>query len=275
MRTMILALAVILLAAPAWATVYITATDEGGGVVAIDYSVVSEPNLVRAFGLDITVTEGNIVDCCDYAVGDDNYGYGIFPGTFGVLTVNAGTGQVETWDVNTYTPASVGLDTNWVTIEMGSLYDTNSPGDVGLLCRVTCDTTCKLSVTLNALSGGVVMEDANDPVGIVDVTGATDVDVTVGVPDCFPSGYTTYANWVLYGKPDCWCGKGTGVTSIPEADLGYQCDGDADHATFGFKKYRVFTPDLNILIANWMKYDVDNLTKPVEERLPGDCPRPE
>jgi len=80
-------------------------------------------------------------------------------------------------------------------------------------------------------------------------------------PGCFPSWYTTYADWLRYGKPDCWCGKGTGVTSIPEADLGYQCDGDASMSWENpLRHYRVYIQDLNMLSANWqLKDDVVGL----------------
>jgi hypothetical protein len=115
-------------------------------------------------------------------------------------------------------------------------------------------------------------------------------------PDCFPSNFTTYADWVTYGKPDCWC--------QPPKGSGYQCDGDCDgkpegalkyrvfsadlrcmieqwkrtiaqvtnpcadfdHKPEGAMKYRVFTKDLGVLVTNWKKKDA---------QLPGNCPRPE
>jgi hypothetical protein len=59
--------------------------------------------------------------------------------------------------------------------------------------------------------------------------------------DCFPTtDAERYADWVDYGKPECWC-------------LPYQCDGDADGATQGLAKYRVFTNDLALLIPSWQK----------------------
>jgi hypothetical protein len=63
-------------------------------------------------------------------------------------------------------------------------------------------------------------------------------------PGCFPCAYTTYLDWLAYGKPGCWC-------ALPEGS-GYQCVGDADQATSGFPyNYRVFTGDLNWLITCW------------------------
>ena len=112
--------------------------------------------------------------------------------------------------------------------------------------------------------------------------------------DCFPSTCSTYNDWVTLGKPACWCSP-------------YQCDGDADGKdSGGVTKYRVFSGDLNILVANWKKKasdptlnpcadfdhkDTDGVTKyrvftgdlsllvanwkKKDADLPGNCPRPE
>lgn len=112
--------------------------------------------------------------------------------------------------------------------------------------------------------------------------------------DCFPTTNPHYSDWVLLGRPSCWCAP-------------YQCDGDTDDDTSGFpanfrihlrdlnilvdnwqrridnplldpcadidhkdsgalSRYRVSVGDLNILVGNWQKRDRD---------LRGDCPRPE
>jgi hypothetical protein len=118
-------------------------------------------------------------------------------------------------------------------------------------------------------------------------------------PGCFPCTYSTYGDWLAFGKPDCWC--------APPNGSGYQCDGDADGKdSGGLTKYRVYTGDLNLIVANWRKKagdagldpcaDVDHkdsggltkyrvftgdLTRLVtnwkkkDAQLPGDCPRPE
>ncbi len=112
--------------------------------------------------------------------------------------------------------------------------------------------------------------------------------------ECFPSTYSTYNDWIAMGKPDCWCWP-------------YQCDGDADGTdSGGLTKYRVFTGDLSLIVANWKKKagdptlnacaDIDHkdsggLTKyrvftgdlsvlvanwkKKDTQLPGNCPRPE
>jgi hypothetical protein len=118
-------------------------------------------------------------------------------------------------------------------------------------------------------------------------------------PGCFPCTYSTYGDWLAFGKPDCWC--------APPNGRGYQCDGDADGKdSGGLTKYRVFTGDLTLIVANWKKKagdatldpcaDIDHkdsggltkyrvftgdLTRLVtnwkkkDAQLPGNCPRPE
>ena len=246
MRKMILALLVVMLAAPAWADIAITVTDEGGGQASINYS---GAELARAFALDITVTAGTIDDVNDFVVGDDNGGYGIFPANFSrYITVDAATGEVSDWAAAGYTPVAEagdpgalgGLGTSGVTIEMGSLYDTQAPPLAGTLCVLTVSDTCTMSVTTNATRGNVVLEDASE--ATVDLTGATDVDIVIG-----PIGpeYTGLypAEWAAVGKPDCWCAEVN-----PR-----QCLGDADGGSQGKTKFWVSTNDLDVMIAAWNK----------------------
>jgi Zn-dependent metalloprotease len=71
--------------------------------------------------------------------------------------------------------------------------------------------------------------------------------------DCFPICHPDYDEWVLMGRPNCWC--------YPR-----QCYGDADNAyeTTKTGNYYVHFNDLNLLLANW---DVKGTTMPV----PGIC----
>lgn len=245
MRTMILALAVVLLAVPAMADVAIELVALDATTVEVRYDATGETELVRAFALDITATDGNIVDVNDFAVGDDNGGFGIFPGNFSrFITVNATTGAVDSWDIAGYTPvadaadpgAAGGLGSSAITIEMGALYDTLAPGTTGVLCTVTVtEGTTQVCATGNALRGNVVLEDAAE--ATLDLT---DACAPLAV-ECLPSTRADYAMWVTLGKPDCWCTP-------------YQCEGDADTVTSGFPfNFRVFSGDLAILVANWRK----------------------
>lgn len=243
MRKMVFALVIVMLATPAWADIAITATDLGGGLVAIDYS---GSELARAFALDITVDAGTISTISDFAIGDNNNGYGIFPANFSrYITVDPESGQVTDWVVNGYTPvadandpgALGGLGTNGITIEMGSLYDTEAPPLEGRLCAITCSEPCRLTVTTNATRGNVVLEDATE--ATVNLEAATDVPV---------AGVTAYTGpqpeqWEEVGEPDCW------ISSINPR----QCHGDIDGTSEGKSKYWVSTNDLDILIAAWEK----------------------
>ncbi len=312
MRNIVVTLAVLLLAAPALATnVAITAVDEGGGVVRIGYAVTGHPPKVRAVALDITVDAGTIDAISDFAKGESTQaapGFGIFPANFGRhITVDADTGEVASWDVANYTPVAAaadpgalgGLGTNGITIELGALYyppddsSINAPPASGTLCKITVSSGCTVKLEENATRGGVVLTDpAVAPV--VTLTGCT---VKIGPVDCFPSTNSAYNDWVALGKPDCWC--------APPNGSGYQCDGDADGKdSGGLTKYRVFTGDLNLIVANWKKKagdatldpcaDIDHkdsggLTKyrvftadlnilvanwkKKDANLPGDCPR--
>jgi hypothetical protein len=252
MKTLVLALAVVLLAVPAMADVKIIITDVSPNpetpTAQISYDATTElPELVRAFALDIVATGANIVEVNDYAVGDDNGGYGIFPGNFSLhITVNPTTGNVDNWGVAGYTPvappgdpdALTGLGTAGVTIEMGALYDTAAPGETGVLCTLVCDGPCTMSATGNAIRGNVVLENA---AGLVpDVTEATDVPIGAE-PECLPSDHPDYGEWVAVGKPRCWC-------------LKRQCYGDVDGEKEGGAKtgyFYVKYTDLNVLVAAW------------------------
>jgi hypothetical protein len=251
MRKMILALAVVLLAAPAWATVTITLTKIGDTKVAIGYDATTESQLVRAFALDVSVTDGTIVGIENYAIGDDNHGYGVFPGRFSLYINVLPNGTVDNWDDPNYTPVAPaddpgalgGIGTSGATLEMGSLYDANQPAPSGTLCTVTVSAgTTTLCVIGNAIRGNIVMEDASEVIPLE----ACHTFIT----DCFPSSFTTYADWVTYGKPKCWCN-----TAIdPTATGNYQCEGDADGVTSGAPfQYRIYTNDLNAVVANWKK----------------------
>ena len=247
MRKIVLTLAVVLLAAPALADVKLIAEKDLGNdrKVWVKYES-DEGQLIRAFGLNITATDGNIVDINDYAVGDNNGGYGIFPGAFrdAPIAVNPTTGLVDNWNVTGYSPlapsgdpdAQGGIPGPAITIELGSLYTDAAPGDEGYLCSVTVDEDVKtLCIEGNAIRGNVVMEDASEP-AVLDLT-----EACATWDECFPSTDPGYDDWVAHGKPLCWC-------------YARQCHGDADGDRQGndfFGWTYVSTDDLNVVIAAW------------------------
>ena len=176
MRRIILFVAVLFMTVPAMAVsdVNITCTVDGDEVT-VDYN--SSENLIRAFGLDITVDTGNITDVC---VVDANYR--IYPGQIVIVD-----GAVT--DYNTpYAPDDLG-DAN-VTIEMGSLYtwDTNyisdanagygmEPGTSGTLLKFYVDASCHFTITENLVVGGIVMEDPEEEPTVTDPLCEGDVDL--------------------------------------------------------------------------------------------------
>jgi len=209
MRRIILFVAVLFMTVPALAVsnVDITCTVDGN-CVTVSYA--SDANLVRAFGLDITITtaDANITKVVPV---DANYR--IYPGQIVIVDGNI-------TDYNTpYAPGDLG-DAN-VTVETGSLYTTDGnyasdpnagynmlPGLSGTLLKFYVDGDCNYAVTENAVRGGVVMED---PAEIPNVTLCSG---TVAL-ECMKDTHPDYANWVLHGKPDCWCYR-------------KQCRGDID-----------------------------------------------
>jgi hypothetical protein len=215
MKKLGLVVAVLMVAAaPALATVNITCTADGN-VVSVKYSVVgyptTEPNKVRAFALDITVDSPAKINTIDYK--DPNYW--VYPGS--IVIVNGEVNDVGSPDANStdFPPPGTlpGLDSNGVTIEMGSLYyptgdnETNAPGLSGTLLKFTvCHvfSGCKVEIKENTVRGGVVLTNPT-----------IDPTVTIASPaytfpslDCLVGGAvnpTEKTEWIAWGKPGCWC----------------------------------------------------------------------
>lgn len=231
MKKIVFMLAILLIAAPAWATVYVTCSDSGGGVVTISYDATGESSLVRAFALDITANDANIV-----AVNDVNPKYWVYPGSIVIVGNEVNDVGSAVCDAAKYPETLPGPDSNGVTVEMGSLYvgGPNAPGPNGVLCTITVNANCHVDGTTNDIRGGVVLEDGT--VATVDVTGC---DVEVGGP-CFPEAHPDYAEWLSVGSPDSWC--------YPR-----QCHGDSDgqQEQVGWFWYYVAFDDLNIFIDGW------------------------
>ena len=211
------------MAGAVWADVKLVAELEEPNKVWIKYES-DEGQRIRAFGLNITATDGNIIGLEDYAVGDNNGGYGIFPGAFAAapIVVNPTTGQVDNWNVPGYSPLAPAGDPDAegdipgpsITVEMGSLYTDAPPSQTeGYLCSVTVDeNVTEVCITGNAIRGNVVLEDASE--AVIDLGGGHELAcVDVGVHcDCVPRDHPDYGT---LGCPTCWC-------------YARQCRGDAD-----------------------------------------------
>jgi len=171
------------------------------------------------------------------------------------------------------------------------------------------DVNTSLTYTISRLEAstcyvGVTAYDANyaddndDPNTIVNEN-QTNGNESWYATTCLPPTYKSFNDWLTLGKPNCWCGT-EGTPQWP-----YQCDGDADNLVQGLPKYRVYTDDFNILVANWKKPPTDPTFNPcadfdhkpqglpkyrvytndfdilvrnwkkIDEQLPDHCPRPE
>ena len=248
MKKIAFVLAVLLFAAPAWAATISAVQVPDTNQVEIRYDFSGE-NLPRAFGLDITVTDGIIVICTPAMVGEctaTEKGYGIFPGTI-VIDDDGNVTDDGTPVAPADDPGALGgLGTAGITIEMGSLYeDTNAPADSGVLCTIVVTENCTVNIAGNAARCG----EGSEPLGVV-MENPDEVVIPTYIPgdvvlevDCFDSAHADYAEWVAVGKPESWC-------------YIYQCYGDADGIRNGnpISGYaRVMMADLNILIPAWKK----------------------
>ncbi|UCF43820.1 MAG: hypothetical protein JSV99_02530 [Planctomycetota bacterium] len=244
-KILFMVLAVAVLVVPAWAVVTISAlpvqvdvdgtpadTDE----VAITYS--TDANVVRAFAVDIVVvpqdgeTDGN---CAPLIVAVNEAAldpcYWVYPGS---IDINE-AGEVNDFGTPVGDPCQLpsdtqpGLDSNGITIEMGSLYvGETPPASSGVLLKIVIDDNCKITMSENVSRGGIVMEGvpAKDPVNFN------------------PGNSSIYTGpqpqeWRRVGRPKCWCRyKG-----------GRQCHGDADGMPYGKNNYYVSIPDADIFNA--------------------------
>lgn len=193
MKKMILLLAIMLMASPALAAVNITVTDAGdnSGWATIAYAE-GETDFVRAFALDITATDANIVEI-DSVSAD----YWVFPGTIDINDEGLVEDQGSPVAPSSYPGTLGGLDTNGITIEMGALFEAGvepEPGATGTLLRIRVDKTSEVCVAENSIRGGVVMKDPSaDPTVNVECQTVTvgpggcvckgDVSGPMGVPD--------------------------------------------------------------------------------------------
>lgn len=189
MKKLCLVVAVLMVAAaPALADVDITCTyDIDSNTVTVNYSV-SEPNKVRAFALDITVDSPAAINTIDY--NDPNYW--VYPGSI-VIASGAVTdyGSPDANSIDFPMGTLPGLDSNGVTIEMGSLYsptgdnETNAPGWSGTLLKFTvCHVFdgCKVKITENAIRGGIVLTNPN-VVPTTNLPYTYTISLCVNVPD--------------------------------------------------------------------------------------------
>lgn len=243
MKKILIVFVALLFTVPALADVNITAAvdAEESCLVIISFDASGEPNLARAFSLNIQAdNDANITEVLLL-----NAEYDIHPGTIVIdtsgIVQDQGTPVAPQSDLPSDTLA--GLDSNGVTIEMASLYapvgpgSPNAPSPSGDLVSVRVDADCTLTITANvsrAGPAGVVMESP-DEVVVVNLPGP--ITVTACAILCY-SSQPDAAEWDLLDQPECWC-------------YARQCRGDADGLPYGKNAYWVSLPDLAVLKVAW------------------------
>ncbi|MHC4476977.1 MAG: hypothetical protein ACYTEL_15125 [Planctomycetota bacterium] len=220
MKRLIVALMVLGTAAPVLADVVISVSaGPGPNDVTICYDASSEPNRVRMFSLDIAFDIW--VDCFGAWIAEVNCvnrDYYIYPGS---INIDA-SGDITDWGScmcdSSYPGTWGGIDSNQVTIEMGSLYvgEGNAPAKSGDLVIITLDGCghddhVTVEVSENVIRRGVVMENPDEMV-TVDLPR---VAVQMSLPTCWePVCWETRCECA--GQPS---GDGTCDGSVNLADL--------------------------------------------------------
>jgi hypothetical protein len=144
---------------------------DSNGVALVKYQCTAG-EVVRAFALDVSVDNGQILGISNFLRGPSKAGatgYGIFPAAFRDH-IPIGGGTNINWKTSDYTPLAAvsdapeatlpGLNSRGVTLELGGLWDPTDPaaipGSAGTLCALTLSQPAKVSVAANARRGGVV-----------------------------------------------------------------------------------------------------------------------
>ncbi len=191
--------------------VLITCTDEGGGVIRVDYQVLVEdgvtPTLMRGIALDIIVDGGATIDAIsDFATGSTPAdstqiptGYSIFMGSIQFAAdpnyvADFGDPVAPSTDPDTLG----GLGTSGITVEMGSLYAEGDPvpGKSGMLFRLKVTENCTMTIAANPTRGGCVLEDGS-PANVV----SPGCPISIG-PPCWSCSAQPFGDTNGDGKVD-------------------------------------------------------------------------
>jgi hypothetical protein len=233
MKKFVIAVAVLLLAAPTWATDVNCTVD--GCDVTVHYSGAGA-GPVRGMAFDIEVDGDGVIS--DVVCLSAAYGYQIFPGDISI----SGSGIVEDYGTCKCDGGYPGtLDaSNGMTIEMGSLYEAGvdpDPCDAGDLVsfRVAGTGTITVSIAVNTIRGGVVNEDAG-----TQTPGITGCQVELIEPD--PNIGTCWDAAECGGQP---LGDGT-------------CDGGVNFGDLAQLKIAIFTTKGQALYDCCADYNHDN-----------------
>jgi len=201
-------LVALLLAAPAMAvdlSCVIVDSGGGNGTLTISYDASTEPNLVRAFALDVEVTGAVMA-----GVASTNADYYIYPGTI-VIDANGDPVTYGTPVAPANDPGALGaLPGTQCTIEMGSLYESGAPApndtDVLIVFNLTgMAASGEASVSTNETRGMIVLESAVS----VDANTTCSFGGKCLVVGQIVGGVLITQNmydlWISLGEPPSWC----------------------------------------------------------------------
>jgi hypothetical protein len=251
MKKILFTLVVLVFAAPAMAAVNITITHvQDTNEVTIGFTS-DEANLVRAFGLNVQLSnDANIVSATGLSAD-----YWVYPGTIQIAADGTisfiGSIAAEYGDLPSDTLPGP-PDGNGVTLECASLYapvgpgSPNAPVQTGDLALLKIDKDCTLCVSANvsrAGATGVVMENPDEVVSVGYLPSQC-IEVNVPAPgpeECYTG--PQIEEWRSVESPDCWC----------RSNNPRQCLGDAVGDAQGRNNYWTSTNDLSVLIAAWNK----------------------
>lgn len=148
--------AVSLMTSPARAAVYLNCADLGNGVIELSYDASEEEVRVRAFSLDIRVSNGIITSVGNFSPHYQIYPDSIYIDDYGEI-IDLGTPVCPPERPETLG----GLGTSGMTIMMGSLYigEANAPPSTGVLLTFIISAECGITIEENACRGGVVLEE--------------------------------------------------------------------------------------------------------------------
>jgi len=191
MKKVIAALLVLAIATPALAAT-MSATQISGTEVKLSYNATGDPQgLIRAFGIDVTVTgtDVNIVD-----ITNANVAYDIFPGSIELdAQGNISAPGDPVGSTDNHADTQPGKNSKGVTLEMASLLAVPlAADDLCVVVLAGCEDIT-LTVANNTPRGGVVHNN-----GAVSDS-STSITVEASTLD-----QAQYALWLGYGKPINW-----------------------------------------------------------------------
>jgi len=235
MKKTLAMLLVLALVAPAMAVEF-TASDATGGVLKIDYTLASGEAL-RGLALKLTRTSGDAVVAAgtdvaapafntfiDYAF--SNAGYAIGDGH---PVANPAAAGVATLPASEFSISVGFLD------QAGAQAGITANGSITVKLTGTADSC--FDIELDTLRGGVVGDNVVAPAAGWKINQCVAFQAVEPIKSTAP----IYADWVKFGKPNCWA-------------YARNCRGDADGKSQGsaIAGYAfVSTNDLNVLVAGW------------------------